>query len=536
MQKRKLPVSLMFNPVSEDFFRINTSENGLLKSSPYRNFFSLSGYIFIIIFSLAFIGNCFAQSSFIKPVKKGLEYEYNFKWQQAEEVFLNLIKKNPEDPRGYHYQAGIYLWRYLSNLDKYDYNNFIAYSDTAILKGELLMETEHNNSSVLYTIGADYSYRALAFTKAEKFLDAVWSSKKSESYLRKTLEVDSTYYDAYLGLGLYNFAVGQIPAAFKWALNLAGIKGNVDLGMSYIKKAADKGNLSRVEAKFYMSQILSDFLFEYDKASVYLNSLVQKYPNNLLFNYSDAVLCIKRRDLKRAAEILSNIISADDTTFKQITAFSNFLMGDVLFKQNNFSSAVEYYRNFIATSPDNDYLGIAYLRLGICYEVEGDSADAVEAFNSTKKGNRDIEDDIFAERMGEIYAQQHLRLHEIDLIKYANLIDNGNYNAAYDSLSGLLEELNGDSLKAEVNLNLSKAAFYLGHYKESINFALTAKQLDNYGKNWIKPYSCYYAARADKKLGNIQEFNKFIDEAESYTDYDYRKNLHNMLYALKYND
>ncbi len=525
----------MINPES-NFLR-KFSERGLdiLNITGKRD--SRNSFLLILFFILiaGLTGQTYAQSALVKPIKKGLEFEYNFKWKQAEAVFLNMIDTYPEDPRGYHYQSGLFLWRYLSNLDKKDYDNFISYSDTAIAKGELMMETEHNNADVLYIMGADYSYRALAFTKAEKFLDAVWASKKSESYLRKTLDVDSTYYDAYLGLGLYNFAVGQIPAAFRWALNLAGIKGDVDLGMSYIKIAADKGNLSRVEAKYYMSQILSDFLFEYDKAAVYLNSLVEKYPNNLLFNYSNAVLNIKRQMLKQAGSTLSKIILAHDTTFKQITAFSNFLMGDVLFKQNNFEDAIDYYRDFIDTSPDNDYLGIAYYRMGLCYEISGDRDSAVKAFKDTNKGNSDIEDDLYAEKMGSIYAKKSLTDMEMNLIKYSNLIDNGKYRAAYDSLSGLLESSNADNLKSEIYINLSKAAFYLGHFKESSNFAMMAKLLDDFGKKWIKPYACYYAARADKKLGNIDAFNKQLDEAENYADYDYQKRLHYMLYALKYN-
>lgn len=497
---------------------------------------AIFGYLTAAIFLFGYNAGSFAQTKFLKSVKKGLEFEYNFKWNKAEGEFNNLINKYPSDPRGYHYLSGIYLWKYMSNLDKNDFKNFITYSDTAISMGEKLMESEHDNTSVLYTMGADYSYRALAFTKAEKFLDAVWASKKSESYLTKTLEVDSTFYDAYLGLGLYNFAVGQIPSAFRWALSLAGIKGNVDLGMNYIKKAADSGNLSRVEAKYYMSQILSDFLFEYDKAAVYLNSLISMYPDNLLFNYSDAVLNIKRKKLNQAGNTLKYIISSDDTTFKQIKAYSNFLMGDVFFKQNNFKNAVDYYRRFIDTTPGNDYLGIAYYRMGLCYRINGDSALAAEAFDSTGRGNRDIEDDNFAKRMGKRYLQNPITAKEIDLIKYSNLIDSGNYKAAYDSLSVLLDELKEDTLKAEIYLNLSKASYDLGQLKQSMNFALSAKLMDDFGRNWIKPYACYYAARADKMLGDNIQFSKMMDEAESYSDYDYQKRLQNMLYALKYSD
>ena len=494
----------------------------------------LNNSFIIITALLLFCGTnfTFAQQSIVRAIKRGLELEYDFKWKQAEDIFQKMIDEYPNDPRGYHYQSSIYLWRYMSNQDKKDFDEFIAYSDTAISKGDRLMEKEHQDVGILYILGADYSYRALAFTKAEKFLDAVWASKKSESYLRKTLQADSTYYDAYLGLGLYNFAVGQIPAAFKWALSLAGIHGDVDLGLGYIKKAAKDGNISKVEAQYYLSQILSDFLFEYDKAAVYLKALVERYPNNLLFNYSDAVLDIKRRRLVEADKILSKIISVKDTNFQQVTAFSNFLMGDVLFKQNKFEAAKDFYRNFVHNARDNDYTGIAYYRLGLCFEITGDRDDAIKCYKLTEKGNMDIEDDVYAERRAAALIKAPLSADEIDLIKYSNMIDNAKYHAAYDSLSNLLEDLKTDRSKAEIYLNLSEAAYQMGLIKSSANFALTAKVLNNFGESWIKPYACYYAARANKKLGNEKNFKSLVEEAEKYSDFDYQKKLKNMIFAL----
>jgi len=492
--------------------------------------------VFLLIFSFFLYGQLFAQQALNRAIKRGLDLEYNFKWKQAEDVFQSIIEKYPNDPRGYHYQASIYLWRYLSNIDKHDLYKFTAYSDTTIEKAQKILEKQSNNEKILYTLGADYSFRTIAFTKAEKFLDAIWSSKKSESYLSETLKVDSTFYDAYLGLGLYNFAVAQIPSAFRWAFSLAGIKGDKEVGLKYIEIAAQHGDYTKVEAQYFLSQILSDFLLDYPKSAFYLENLVDRYPGNSLFNYSLAVLQIKRRNLADAKKILTKIIKGKDTTFKQIIAFSNFLMGDVEFKQNQFKTAITAYLKFLNNTVNNDYKGIASYRLAICYDIVGDHADAVKYFELTDKGNPDIEDDVFAEKRGKIYVKRTLSQNEIKLIKYSNMIDNAKYKAAYDSLSNLLGELQNDKLKAEVYFYLSEAAYSLGLYKESLNFSSTAKVLDNFGETWIKPFACYYAALASKKLKDEQAVNNFIAEANDYSGYDYEKKLKNMIYALTAKD
>ncbi|MBK6915351.1 MAG: hypothetical protein IPH11_17425 [Ignavibacteriales bacterium] len=64
-------------------------------------------------FILLFHQPAFAQSEITTLVKRGLDNCYNFQWTSAENIFLNLQKKYPENPAGYHYQSEIYLWYYL---------------------------------------------------------------------------------------------------------------------------------------------------------------------------------------------------------------------------------------------------------------------------------------------------------------------------------------------------------------------------------------------------------------------------------------
>lgn len=466
---------------------------------------------------------------------KGLNQSYNFKWQEAHGTFNIIINKFPEDPRGYHFQASTYLWYYLSSKNDSDYNEFLKYSDLSIEKATKEIEENSLNKNILYILGSAYTYRAIVFSKAENYLDAAWATKKSESYLNNVLAIDSAYYDAYLGLGLYNFAISQIPSAFKWALRLAGIDGDKAEGIKYIKKCARYGKFSKADAQYYLSQILAEVLFDYDAASVYLKNLIQKYPENLIFNYSYASLEIKRSNLDQSQKILEKIVQNNNPVFNQLISLSNFLLGDIYFKKNEFEFAKDFYLSFLTLTNDNDYTGIAALRLGICYDITGDSSLAAFYYSQSEKGNMDLDDDIYAKRKGEMYSEDSLDSNEVQILKAANKIESGKYRNAFSDLFKLIPVIKDDDLKAEVYLYLSEAAFKMGNIEESLKMAFAAQSINTSEEKWIKPFAVYYIARAYKKMGNIIAFNNFIDEADSYEDFDYQNKLKNLIYSIKSN-
>ena len=145
----------------------------------------------------------------------------------------------------------------------------------------------------------------------------------------------------------------------------------------------------------------------------------------------------------------------------------------------------------------------------------------------------DLDDDIYAKRKGSIYFKRTLSENEITVIIAANMIESGNYNGAYDSLTSALKKITGNKLKAEAYLYLNEAAFNLGKYNESLSLASAALKTEVMEEKWILPYACYYASRANYFLGDIVAANYFIEQAEDYDDYDYQNKLKTLLYSLR---
>lgn len=484
---------------------------------------------YIILFSVILSG----QQDIERRVLKGLDACYNFSWDQADQIFKGLIEKYPEDPRGYHFESSIYLWYYLGGNDKNDLDTFEVYSDKALEFGEAMLNENDKNETALYILGANYNYRAIAFGKAGNFLDAAWATKKSESFLSTVLELNPKLNDAYLGLGLYNFAVAQIPPAFKWALNLVGISGDTDTGVRYIETAAENGRYAKVEAQYYLAQIKIDFLSNYESAAVILKKLISRYPQNLLFNYSYAVLLMKQRKLDEADKLLDKVIKADNQQFSQVTSFSYFLKGDINFRFNRPDTAKTYYLRFLNNAGDNDYTGIAAYRLAICFEATGNRVEAVKYFQKAQTGNMDLDDDIYARRKGELFEKRTISPNEFKLIFVSNLIESGKYKTAYDSLMSYLPEIKSESLKTEAIFYQGEAAFYMGDYQESVDLARQVITKDSSNEKWVIPFSYYYMARANKKLGNLSEVKWYVEKAEAENNYDYQNKLRNLLYPLR---
>jgi tetratricopeptide (TPR) repeat protein len=492
-----------------------------------------TGFIlnFLIIF-LFLSHNLISQQQIDGLVKEGLKYSYNFELEKAESIFNQIIKKYPDDPRGYHYKSSIYIWNYLGNSEKTHFNNFLQLSSQAIEKAELVLDENEKNEIANYILGSNHGYRAIAFGKAGKYLEMIWASQKSNSYLKDVLKINPNNFDSYLGLGLFKFALSQVPSGFKWALNMIGFEGNQEEGLDFLKKASEKGIFAKTEAEYYLSQIYSEFYYDFEKSSELLKNLSQKYPQNILFLYSLAVVDIKRRDLNSAEKLLTKLVKSDNKNFIQTICFSNFLMGDVLFRKNKFEEAKSFYKYFVTNSTIKDYYGIANYRLGLCCELTNDN-QAINYYKQTEYGLELLEDDAFAKRKGEERLKTPLTDSEKKLILFTNYIECGEPNRAIDSLKKLESTQINMQLKAELYFALCQAYYDVENFEASIKYATASTELENSNETWIKPFSYLYIARNYWKIGNIEKAIEYLENAEDLSDYDYRVKLNGMINNLK---
>lgn len=487
----------------------------------------------ILLALICFSNFLFSQNGLNAMIGEGLNYSYNFENAKAQSVFKQIIKKYPSQPHGYHYYSTLYLWKYLSNSQKDDLNLFLAYSDSAITKGKRKSELNSNDADILYIVGASYACRSIALGKSESYLEMIWASRQAESFLSDAIENNSELYDAYLGLGLFKFALGSVPSAFKWALSVIGFDPDQEEGLRMLNLAAQKGIHAKVEARYYLAQIYSDYFQEYDLSEKLLRELSEKYPENLLFLYSQAVNEMKRREMSKAEKILLKITSLQNRLYPQINAFTAFLLGDVNFRKNNFSKAESYYKTFNETATDYNYTGIANLRRGLSLYFLGEDEEAKIAFEKARRGNTTLDDDAYAAKKGFLYLKNPPDETELLFIRMENHLENKKYKLVFDTLSTIVDTLQKEKQIARARILLSDASFNLNKLDDALNFAVLAFQKNIAEESWIRPMGYAYAAKVMIEKKNYKRAEEFLDEAETMSDYDYSSKIKSMINSLK---
>ena len=129
--------------------------------------------LFVILFLFVlFVSNSFSQQLTDKQIQIGLDKIYNFNWDAGFDAFNSIIKKNPDDPRGYHYKSIIFLWYYLGNLNETNLDSFTYFSDKALeLANQKL--TEKVTAELKYLIGSIYYNKSIAEARSGNYLQAL---------------------------------------------------------------------------------------------------------------------------------------------------------------------------------------------------------------------------------------------------------------------------------------------------------------------------------------------------------------------------
>jgi tetratricopeptide (TPR) repeat protein len=488
--------------------------------------------IFIFAF-LIFNTAYFCQGQLQSLISTGSNQLWNMDFASAEKTFNKIIKTKPESPVGYYYNAKIHFWAYLGSHNEGEYKTFLKYADLAQQKIEQTLQKNPKDYFINYIAGNLYSFRAMLQGASNSSVDGFWSSKKAVNYFEQSLEHNPKFYDAYLGIGLFDYAMSFVPDFLKWAVNLTGLSSDKARGFSYIKLAYRKGTLDKTEASFHLSKIYTDYLAEYDSAFIYLHNLTSSYPNNILFTYQYAVSLIKDKQLDQAMEMLNRVIKTNNKNLPQVTALAYFRKGEIFFKKNQYKSAVVQYDKFMALTKDLDYTGWASLNSALCYKFMGKEEEFKKKLVLAKNGNQDVFEDSYAKSKSEKYLAKGISKSELKLVKIKNYLDDGKYKVAYDSLKNFMEKVDYTEGKAIAYTYFCEAAISLKRYTEAIYAADQVQLLNISSEKWTQALSAVLKAKAKYISGGKKAARELLSTAEGKNDYEFKDYIQSQIEWLK---
>ncbi|MBN1639548.1 MAG: hypothetical protein JW866_11305 [Ignavibacteriales bacterium] len=236
--------------------------------------------LFTSFFCFSFFFNISAQiypdPKVDKYIKSGIEQiikqDYNF----AETTFNKLATEYPNLPFGKIYLAAVYVTKQKDYAEVINEDYVEKLLDDALKICDNLLKKDKNNLWYNYFKALAEGYYSFFKTEVGSYLSAFSRSGTSVDYYEKCLDIDSTFYEAYVGIGAYNYWKSKY---FDW---IPFVSNHRLLGIKQLKIGAAKANYSKYFAKNSLMWIYID-RENFKSAITAAENALQYYPGNRMF-------------------------------------------------------------------------------------------------------------------------------------------------------------------------------------------------------------------------------------------------------------
>ncbi|MCX7909752.1 MAG: tetratricopeptide repeat protein [Ignavibacteria bacterium] len=327
-------------------------------------------------------------------VRLGADYIYNLEFDKAEECFKQVINRYPALPAGYFLDAMVDWWKITSfrNTREFD-NSFLKKIDKVIQVCDNILDTNEYEISALFFKGGAIGYRGRFHVVRENWFRAANDGYSAFRILIKCLEIAPNNYDIMLGTGIYNYFAEVLPEqnpAIK-PLMLFAPKGDRKLGILQLHASAKYARYASVEAKLVLLQIYYDFEKDFFAAYNIAKELIEKYPNNPVFQryYGRCLVSLYYlEEWEQHWKMILEWYNQKKPGYDMLTAREAlYYVGSALFEKGVYEEALSYFYKCDEFSRKLDKDGpsafMIYLNLkvGKIYDLQGKRNYAIMQYN-----------------------------------------------------------------------------------------------------------------------------------------------------------
>jgi tetratricopeptide (TPR) repeat protein len=217
------------------------------------------------------------QELFHGHIQRGLDLTYRAEYEAALEEFDAALALDTIDPAGYLFKAAC-LETYMVDYDSRCFEEeFYALIDLCQRKAEARLKIVPEDGWSRFYLGTCHAYRAVhdIFYKGS-YLSGVSHGFKTIREFEQALREDSTVYDAYLGIGIFDWGLDKVVS------KLPLVNRSSDEAVDRVTLAFERGVYSRVPAKSVLAwmHVIDE---RYDQALVHARELCENFPQSRFF-------------------------------------------------------------------------------------------------------------------------------------------------------------------------------------------------------------------------------------------------------------
>jgi hypothetical protein len=229
----------------------------------------------------------------------------NSEYENAVSDTQDLIQSYPEEPFPRFLLTTIYMYILRSYWDfpadeRYGFYKS-KFSAAAAGAKKACDEYPVQNATIYFVRGMVLGAEGMVHLQDKEWLDAYSTGKSAVAALEKSLEIDPTNCDAYLGLGMFEYYCSKLTGAVKILAWLIGFSGNTEKGIDYVTKAMTYGRYSEGPAKVFLAYAYIEYEDRVDEGVGLAKTLRARYPRNYTF-IEYLLRAAKKLPPERAAE------------------------------------------------------------------------------------------------------------------------------------------------------------------------------------------------------------------------------------------
>lgn len=283
---------------------------------------SIRRALFTLILIPASIAMFAAEPAFKEQVFEALNTLYSGDYEGALNSASQIENDFPSSNAGEFLKAGIFS-TYMSDFETDTLND-------SLLKycNSIISSSDSKDAFETFFKGGALLYKAYYYAGRNLYPSAISHGLKALEYFDRSIDLDTSLYDAYLGRGLVKYFI------YKFKDKVPFIKADLN-GLEEIEISADKGLFSRIPA-YDMLCILYGMEGMNGKAMERIGELRSQYPDNRMFMYTEYKIRMAEEDYGNAVKIL-------ETLKENIEETQNLTYYNLMYVYSNLASA--YLKN-----------------------------------------------------------------------------------------------------------------------------------------------------------------------------------------------
>lgn len=263
-----------------------------------------------------------SSESFDEKLEKAVELFYQTKWEEAGVILDELKEQSPRDPRPHFFESMMPFWEYFFVHQETDLaDKFLEQSESAVSLSEYRLNQNSGDTTMVFLLSGLHGYRSLVAAAEKNYRVAIRSGITGFSYTRQLLSIDSDRPDAQIGRGMFYYMVGSVPSEVKWITNIAGIRGDVEMGFRELEKAVKSDSPVRYDAMM-MLMYLHEKEGNYTKAVDYAEKLVDRFSENVIFLYKCGELHELTNQTDKAVDYYRKVVQKNNPSLEDVTKIS----------------------------------------------------------------------------------------------------------------------------------------------------------------------------------------------------------------------